>query len=79
MMKSHMWKAMSDLVDETVSELEVLCKEFPYSEPWMWFDTDDLHNRERIRQQESRIIAECARYFKAHPEHLDRWAKMFTR
>lgn len=78
-MKAHIWSAMSDLVDETVSELDALCKEFPYSEPWLWFDTDELHSRARIRERERRIIAECARYFKEHPEYLDRWSNLYHR
>lgn len=57
-----MWKAMSKLVDIVVSELEVACSEYPYSSIGEWFDND-----------ERRIIAECARYFKAHPDQLERW------
>lgn len=70
-----MWKAMSELIDETVSELEALCKEYPHSLPGDWFDTDELHERVRIRIREREIIAECAKFFKNHPEELDKWAE----
>ena len=68
------WNSMSDLVDETVSELEVLCKQYPCSSFADFFDTDELHDRVAIRESEKVVIAECARYFKAHPKELERWA-----
>lgn len=75
MKDTNIWEAMSKLVDETVSELDALCKEFPYSEPCDWFETEELHKRVRIRRREREVIATCARFFVKHPEMLDRWAE----
>lgn len=74
-----MWNAMSELVDTVVSELEVACDEYPYSSVGEWFDNDEFHARVRIRKSERRIIAECARYFKAHPDQLERWSNMYNK
>ena len=45
------------------------------SNPWDWFNNNELHERFRIRLREREVIAECARLFKNHPELLDRWAE----
>lgn len=70
-----MWKAMSELIDETVSELDELCKEYPHTQVGDWFETDTLHERVAIRKREREVIAECARFFKNHPKELDKWAE----
>lgn len=76
---SNPWKAMSELVDETVSELDALCKEYPYSQTGDWFETETLHERVAIRNRERKVIAECAKLFKKHPEELERWANLYEK
>ena len=71
-----MWESLSDLVDETVSELGVLCDKYPHSNFGDFFDSEELHKRESIRKAERKAIARIARHFKKYPEQLDRWAEL---
>ena len=69
-----MWTSMTGLVDETVSELIELCKQYPYNTFDDFFDSEELHTRVAIRCAERNVIASCARYFKDHPEMIEKWA-----
>ena len=73
------WKAMRELVDETISEIDHICQEYPYSEIGEWFGNDEFHARTIIKHRERKIFAEMARYFKAHPDQLERWSNMYNK
>lgn len=76
---SKPWNAMRDLVNETISEIDHICQEYPYSDMDDWLDNDEFHARTSIKHREHMIFAEMARYFKEHPDRLEKWANMYNK
>ena len=75
-----MWNALTDIVETTISELGVFMKKYPYTMSFEdWFGVDEFNESPEIRKAEHKAIAECARYFKAHPDQLERWSKLYNK
>lgn len=73
-----MWTALTSLVNTTISELEVFMKRYPFTPDFTaWHDVDEFTRCPEIMNEKHKVVAECARYFKEHPEQLDRWAELY--